>query len=70
MPQREKPVVDTLTMPVNSAPPYPDDDRYEYWLRLASIALGDGNKEDKLIIDQPDQAPAAPIHQAALQKVA
>jgi len=70
LPQREKPVVDTLTLPAHAAPPYPDGDRYEYWLRLASIALGDENTGDRLVIEEPDQAPAPPSRKPAPQKAA
>jgi len=66
--RREKPAVDTL--PVNSSSAYPDGHRFGYWLRLASIALGDENKDDKLIIEEPGNPSTSFLHNPAPQKVA
>jgi hypothetical protein len=47
-----KPVVDTLTLPVRLEPPYPDNDRYAYWLTLADIALARAREEQERIKEQ------------------
>ena len=47
--ERDRPVVDTLTLPVRIEPPYPDNDRYAYWLRLADIALARAREEQARI---------------------
>jgi hypothetical protein len=51
MPQDEKPVVETLILPLRREPVYPDG-RYAYWGRLADIALARAREEQARIKEQ------------------
>jgi hypothetical protein len=48
----EMPVVDTLVLPIRPEPPYPDNDRYAYWLKLADVALAAAREEQARIKEQ------------------
>lgn len=48
----ERPVVDTLTLPIRHQPPLPDSFQQAYWLRLADIALGRARAEQEKIKEQ------------------
>lgn len=51
MAQTDKPVVETLVLPIRREPEYPDG-RYAYWVRLADIALTHAREEQARIKEQ------------------
>ena len=52
MRKRDNPVMDVLILPVRLEPPYPENDRYEYVLKLADIALAQAREEQERIKEQ------------------
>jgi len=51
MAQNDKPVVETLILPIRREPEYPEG-RYAYWVRLADIALARARQEQERIKEQ------------------
>jgi hypothetical protein len=51
MAQNDKPVVETLILPIRREPEYPEG-RYAYWVRLADIALARAREEQERIKEQ------------------
>ena len=51
-PDDDRPFVDSLVLPIRTEPPYPDEDRYAYWLQLADTLLASAREEQARIKQQ------------------